>query len=142
MDVLGSTVWLIESETGGLVCRQVAGICFDVLNGWRREPGQGGQKGMGLGISTSYAIVEKHGGHIAVDSTPGSGTTVHIYLPVESRSEKIHGNPTSRDVSSPPVRRVLLMDDEEMIREMASQMLKRQGYAVETVKDGVEALEA
>ena len=102
----------------------------------------GVQKGMGLGLSTSYAIVHKHGGHMAVDSTPGLGTTVDIYLPVENRSEKIQGNTPSQDTSLPPMRRLLLMDDEEMMRKMAPQMLKRQGYAVETVKDGVEAIEA
>ncbi len=41
IDVIGSTIWLVESENENLVCRQAAGICADVLNGWRLEPGQG-----------------------------------------------------------------------------------------------------
>jgi len=42
----------------------------------------GTQKGMGLGLTTAYAIVKKHGGHIAIASSPGAGTTVNIYLPI------------------------------------------------------------
>jgi PAS domain S-box-containing protein len=102
----------------------------------------GTQKGMGLGLATAYAIVQKHGGHIAITSSPGAGTTVNIYLPAESQPEEIHGTTTSADDKASPVKRVLVMDDEEMLRKLARQMLERMGYAVETVKDGVEAIAA
>ena len=102
----------------------------------------GTQKGMGLGLATSYAIVQKHGGHIAINSSSGAGTTVNIYLPAESHPEEIHGTTTSADDKASPVKRVLVMDDEEMLRKLARQMLERMGYAVETVKDGVEAIAA
>ena len=100
----------------------------------------GTQKGMGLGLATAYAIVQKHGGHIAINSSSGAGTTVNIYLPAESHPEEIHGTTTSADDKASPVKRVLVMDDEEMLRKLARQMLERMGYAVETVKDGVEAI--
>ncbi|MCF8131057.1 MAG: PAS domain S-box protein [Deltaproteobacteria bacterium] len=102
----------------------------------------GVQKGMGLGLATTYAIVEKHGGHISFDSSPGTGTTVNIYLPVESEAgeRKDPGDTNPNTPSS--IRRVLVMDDEEMLRKLAQQMLKRLGYEVKTVKDGFEAIEA
>ena len=102
----------------------------------------GVQKGMGLGLATTYAIVERHGGHIAIDSSPGAGTTVSIYLPVDSvecegKSPKgAHGNTRS------PMPRVLVMDDEEMLRKLARQMLKRLGYQAKTVRNGLEAIDA
>ena len=49
---------------------------------------RGVQKGMGLGLTTTYAVVEKHGGHITLSSTTGVGTTVNIYLPASERPEK------------------------------------------------------
>jgi two-component system cell cycle sensor histidine kinase/response regulator CckA len=98
----------------------------------------GVQKGMGLGLATSYAIVQKHGGHIAIDSSPGAGTQVHIYLPAERRSAKMDRDTPSKDDA--PLKRVLLMDDEAMLRKLAEQMLKKLGYGVETVRDGAEAI--
>jgi len=102
----------------------------------------GVQKGMGLGLATSYAIVRKHGGHIIINSSHGTGTTVTIYLPAETQPIETDGKTDSRSESIPPVKRVLVMDDEEMLRKLARQMLERMGYAVETVKDGVEAIKA
>ncbi len=99
------------------------------------------QKGMGLGLSTAYAIVQKHGGHIAIDSSYGTGTTVNIYLPVETGPVETQGETAFKTHSPSPVKRVLVMDDEEMLRKLARQMLERLGYTVETAKDGVEAME-
>jgi len=102
----------------------------------------GVQKGMGLGLATAFAIVKKHGGHILIDSSPGVGTTVNTYLPAESQeTETIGESPPGKDSRSPQ-KRVLVMDDEEMLRNLARQMLERIGYAVKTVKDGHEAIEA
>ncbi len=102
----------------------------------------GVQKGMGLGLATSYAIVQKHGGHITVDSAPGEGTTVKIYLPAQSKPAKIDVKTPTEDNGAFPVRRVLVMDDEEMLRNLAEKMLEKLGFVVETVKDGQEAIEA
>ncbi len=57
----------------------------------------GVQKGMGLGLATSYAIVQKHGGHIAIESSPGAGTKVHIYLPAERQSAEMDRHTSSND---------------------------------------------
>ena len=109
----------------------------------------GVQKGMGLGLATAYAIVQKHGGHILIETTPDVGTTVNIYLPASergSRNSELGAQDKSPQselgIPHSAIRRVLLMDDEEMLRNLAEQMLKKLGYAVETVRDGVEAIEA
>ena len=58
---------------------------------------RGVQKGMGLGLATAYAIIKQHGGHIQIDSSPGAGTTVNIYLPAESQPEQMDSTITSTD---------------------------------------------
>jgi PAS domain S-box-containing protein len=101
----------------------------------------GVQKGMGLGLATAYAIIKQHGGHIQIDSPLGAGTTVNIYLPAESQPAEADSTTPKEDDSAFPMKRLLVMDDEEMLRNLARQMLERMGYAVETVEDGVEAIE-
>jgi len=110
---------------------------------------KGVQKGMGLGLATAYAIVEKHGGHIMVNSTTGVGTTISIYLPATAAESKAPG--AKRDdveaqstinKQQSTIQKILVMDDEEMLRTLTQMMLERLGgYKVETVKDGVEAIE-
>ena len=110
---------------------------------------RGDQKGMGLGLATAYAVVQKHGGHIMVNSTIGVGTTVTIYLPASERPESKAPNAQRNDVGpqstianqQSTIQKILVMDDEEMLRNLARRMLERLGYEVETVKDGVEAIE-
>ena len=109
---------------------------------------KGVQKGMGLGLATAYAIVQKHGGHIMVNSTTGVGTTATIYLPANAAESKAPG--AKRDdveaqstinKQQSTIQKILVMDDEEMLRTLTQMMLERLGYEVETVKDGVEAIE-
>ncbi|UCF93441.1 MAG: PAS domain S-box protein [Desulfobacterales bacterium] len=96
------------------------------------------QKGSGLGLAVAYSIIDKHNGRITVDSELGVGTTFSIYLPAVPESEC---KPT--DAKS-PIRygagRILVMDDEDFIRELASQMLKKMGYAAALAQDGEQAL--
>ena len=104
---------------------------------------RGAQKGMGLGLTTAYAVVQKHGGHMVVNSTIGVGTTVTLYLPASDFGLKEEEVLTQSAIRNPKseIRKVLVMDDEESLRYLARMMLERLGYEVETVKDGVEAIE-
>lgn len=101
-------------------------------------------KGMGLGLTICYSIIQKHEGHIAVISAPGEGTTVEIYLPAFQFSRVSAGPPVSRRGSTfpPPAGKALVMDDEEIILDVVGQMLTRLGYEVETYDEGQQALEA
>ena len=97
------------------------------------------QKGSGLGLASAYAIVQKHHGHIAVESKPGVGTTFHIYLPavdqqVTPQPEEDKGLPVGTG-------KILVMDDEEMVREVLGRLLARLGYEAEFARDGGEAIE-
>lgn len=103
----------------------------------------GSQKGMGLGLATAHAVVRKHDGHIAVVSEEEVGTTVHIYLPVPDQKDErtlFSEIQPLNDRQTSSTQRVLVMDDEEMLRTLVKQMLTRLGYEVETVQDGVEAI--
>lgn len=97
------------------------------------------QQGSGLGLATSYSIINKHGGHISVDSKAGSGTTFTIYLPATEKQEE-------EDMEQQPepalntTGRILLMDDEKTVRQMAGELLETMGYDVVYAKNGEEAI--
>jgi CheY-like chemotaxis protein len=97
------------------------------------------QKGSGLGLASSYSIIQKHGGHIAVESELGLGTTFSIYLPA-SRDAKITEKPDKVQIQLGSGR-ILLMDDEEEVRNTTGDVLKRLGYTVEFADDGIRAIE-
>ena len=97
------------------------------------------QKGSGLGLATAYSIITKHGGDIAVESIMGAGTTLTLYLPASREEVKTTGDRGAGIVSGKG--RVLIMDDEEIIRDAAQRILQTAGYEVEVVKDGSEAVE-
>ncbi len=97
------------------------------------------QRGSGLGLSISYAIVKNHDGFITVESVLGEGTTFSIYLPASrERGEK------KEEESEKPQKgkgRILLMDDKESILEAAGEALQCLGYTVDTAQDGKETIE-
>ena len=101
-------------------------------------------KGTGLGLSTVYGIVKQSGGFIFAESEPGQGTKFDIYLPVHAG-----GIPEPAKVDKPDRQkpkdlwgsgRILVVEDEDMVRAVAERALVRQGYVVETARDGEEAL--
>jgi two-component system cell cycle sensor histidine kinase/response regulator CckA len=96
------------------------------------------QKGSGLGLATAYSIMHKHAGAITVESVLGSGTTFMLYLPVSRK--KVEASVARTDGLVFGSGRVLIMDDEEIIRDAASLILKTAGYEVELAADGNEAI--
>ena len=96
-------------------------------------------KGSGLGLAVINGIVKRHEGAITVQSVPGKGTTFSIYFPrLDSRPE------ATMQVEDPPQRgseRILLVDDEPALMEMATSILERLGYKVTGQTDSVTALE-
>jgi two-component system, cell cycle sensor histidine kinase and response regulator CckA len=99
-------------------------------------------KGTGLGLATVYGIVESHGGFIDVDSEEGMGSTFHVYFPTQLAIPEIA--PTgalSMDDVPGGTETILLVEDEEMLREMLKAILSAKGYQVLTAGDGIEAVE-
>ena len=95
-------------------------------------------KGTGLGLSTVYGIVKQSGGHIAVDSLPGRGTTMRVYVPWIDEPAKIAPKPA---ISSPQGKEtVLIVEDEAAVRELACECLKRKGYQVLDAPSAIEAV--
>ena len=98
------------------------------------------QKGSGLGLAMTYSIVKNHGGTISVDSLVGTGTTFRIYLPASDQALPENLADTGKNYSLKG-KRVLLVDDEEMIRDVTSRILKHMGIEeVLIAGDGREAL--
>ncbi len=96
-------------------------------------------RGTGLGLSTVHGIVRQHGGDITVSSAPGRGATFRIYLPCIDEAPR-----TESAAPSVPARgsgRILLVEDDDAVRELAGAMLVDNGYTVTSVAGGAEALE-
>ncbi|HVU16429.1 MAG TPA: ATP-binding protein [Candidatus Didemnitutus sp.] len=95
--------------------------------------------GSGLGLAAVYSIVKKHQGHVEVESQVGSGATFRIWLPAV-RERKPPSTPPLKVKDKPLRGRVLFMDDEQIIRQMATLMMGRFGLEVECANDGAEAV--
>ena len=95
--------------------------------------------GSGLGLATAYAIVVKHGGHLSVESTPGAGTVFRVDLPA-SLEAPLAQMPVSFPMQT-GTERLLVMDDDEALRELSKAVLATLGYDVQTAGDGAEAID-
>jgi CheY-like chemotaxis protein/anti-sigma regulatory factor (Ser/Thr protein kinase) len=97
-------------------------------------------KGTGLGLSTVYGIVRQSEGSVLLESTPGSGTTVRVYLP---RVAECPGQ-SPADSHAKPVPEaggvILVVEDEELVRDLVSRTLRRAGYTVLVAEHGEDAL--
>ncbi len=101
------------------------------------------QQGSGLGLASTYSIINNHKGTIMVDSILDVGTNFTIILPAKEPYEKstVVTSPNISDIPVTSTLHILVMDDQESIRVLAKEMLKKCGYSSETVADGKEALE-
>jgi PAS domain S-box-containing protein len=99
------------------------------------------RRGSGLGLATAYSIVKKHDGHITVASVLGEGTRFSVYLPA---SEAPPGRPADPTGLAPVggSGRVLVMDDEEIVRSTLGMLLQALGYQVTETEDGDQAIDA
>jgi len=98
--------------------------------------------GSGLGLATAYSIVHRHDGYITVESKPGVGTTFFIYLPASEK--EIPETKAIQEMEGRPIAgkgKILLMDDDELVRRIGGAILKHLGYQLEFAKDGAEAIE-
>jgi PAS domain S-box-containing protein len=133
LPVSGSHVKMSIKDTGIGIPANVLDRVFDPYFSTK-------QKGSGLGLAISHSIISKHGGHISVQSTPGVGTTFTVYLPASAQHSEPVKKAEEADVHTKKSR-ILVMDDEEMVRNILQEMLCRTGHEVLLAKDGIEAVQ-
>jgi PAS domain S-box-containing protein len=131
----GDYVKVSFSDQGNGIPEDILPKIFDPYFSTKQR---GTKKGMGLGLTICRSIIQKHGGAITVDTNLGQGTTFHVYL--RASRETIPETPALHEVL-PGTGRILVMDDEEMVRNIAGALLGRLGYKVELVENGDNALE-
>jgi two-component system, cell cycle sensor histidine kinase and response regulator CckA len=139
---IGDYALLSVGDTGTGIARENIGKIFEPFF-TTKEVG----KGTGLGLSTVYGIVKQSGGFIFAESEMGEGTRFDIYLPTyagNAMATKQKTAETAKPVEATEATwgqgRILLVEDEDMVRAVAERALVRQGYSVETACDGEEAL--
>ena len=128
----GRYVRITVSDTGVGIPEKYLAKIFDPYFTTKAE-------GSGLGLASVYSIIKNHDGYISVTSRVGDRTSFLIYLPASQKevlpTKKVEGKPIAGKG------RVLVMDDEELIRDVAGRMLHKLGYGVEYARDGAEAIE-
>lgn len=128
-------VLLSVSDTGCGIPEEIRDKIFEPFF-TTKEPGTG----TGLGLSTVYGIVKQLEGHIFVESEVGRGTTFRIYLPASTSPEVVAEEPEEEKKIPPGQGRLLLVEDNDELRELLRSFLENQGYEVLCAKDGKEAL--
>jgi two-component system, cell cycle sensor histidine kinase and response regulator CckA len=132
----GSYVMLSVSDTGMGMDKETQSRIFEPFF-TTKEKG----KGTGLGLSTVYGIVKQSGGYVMVQSELGTGSTFHIYLPqVEGTAEK-HAAPAAR-VAAGGTETILLVEDEESVRQLVRDTLESKGYKIVEAGNGDEGIRA
>ncbi len=97
-------------------------------------------KGSGLGLATAFSIARQHGGHLSVESKVGSGSTFYLYLPASTQTS-VPKQAKQEQVKPVGKARILVMDDEQGVREVAGRMLNHIGYQdIEFAADGAAAI--
>ncbi len=128
----GNFVRITLQDTGAGIPRDIIDSIFDPYFTTKKE-------GNGLGLAICHSIIKKHGGHITVHSEPQQGTTFTLYLPAVSAPESTAAEPQAREkaVSST---KIMVMDDDVMLRDLARSQLSALGHDAVLVKDGAEAI--
>lgn len=132
---VGTDIALSVADTGTGMSEETRRRCLEPFFTTK------GDKGTGLGLSAVYGIIQRHAGTMDIESEKGRGTKFCIRLPAAGTVETIDGNPAP-DPASDGARtlRMLVVDDQEIIRDVVQAQLMEDGHTVDTAGDGAEAL--
>jgi len=133
----GDYIRVSVADWGGGIAKELLPKIFDPYFTTKRR---GREKGMGLGLAICHTVIQKHGGAIAVESEPGVGTTFRLLLPASRKLPQ--AEKASAPASRPRRGRILVMDDEEVVRKLIRRLLEQEGHEVELVEDGQMAVGA
>ena len=131
----GNYVMLVITDTGIGMDKKTCERIFDPFF-TTKEPGSG----TGLGLASTYGIIKGHRGYINVESGKGKGTTFKIYLPASKTVVRNYETVASEEQLLAKHETILLVDDEELIREVSREMLEAVGYNVLSAGSGKEAV--
>ena len=139
----GRYVMIEVADTGMGIPPEVLGRVFDPFFTTRREHG-----GTGLGLSTVHGIVRQSEGFLAVESEPGAGTRMRVYLPRHDEAERAPARPAAEPIPQPAPagpaadapRTLLLVDDEAPVLRLAERAFARRGWRVVSAESGEAAL--
>ncbi|MBO4227376.1 ATP-binding protein, partial [Bradyrhizobium neotropicale] len=131
----GSYVRLSVRDTGSGMPPEVRNRVFEPFF-TTKEVG----KGSGLGLSMVYGFVRQSGGHIAIESALGKGTTVSLYLPRATQTPGVEMEDVRSQAFPAGSERVLVVEDNDDLLDLTSAMLTRSGYQVRCARNGTEAL--
>jgi two-component system, cell cycle sensor histidine kinase and response regulator CckA len=131
----GAYILLKVTDTGVGIPREARELVFEPFYTTKELGG-----GTGLGLSTVVAIVRSHGGFVRVDSEIGKGTSFEVYLPAMTRKSEEGAEHSGDSNGRGHGETILVVDDEQIVREITKVTLEDNGYRVLTAKDGVEAL--
>jgi signal transduction histidine kinase len=133
----GAYVCIRVTDTGVGMTPDIAGHAFEPFF-TTKEVG----KGTGLGLSQVYGFVKQSGGHVVIDSRPGNGTTVRLYLPRADASDApAPATGGTRDCTHTGYETILVVEDNDEVREMAIATISDLGYRVLTAPNGPAALD-
>jgi signal transduction histidine kinase/CheY-like chemotaxis protein len=136
MDRPGDYIMVSVSDTGCGMKKDVSARAFDPFF-TTKAPG----KGTGLGLSMVYGFVRQSGGHVLIDSEPGQGTMLRMYLPRTNPPDSVDAT-AAREGAAGGSETILLVEDNDLVRAHTEAMLRGLGYAVVATADGPSALKA
>jgi CheY-like chemotaxis protein len=120
------------TDTGVGIPKNIIGKIFDPYFSTKQD-------GSGLGLAITHSIIKNHDGYIEVESEPGAGTTFRIYLPADTMQREKESIEEEKQPHKSNLT-IMVMDDEEMVRNVSESMLKRLGHRAVLVEDGAQAV--
>jgi len=136
---IGKYVKIDVKDNGTGINQDILPKIFDPFFSTKQK---GPDKGTGLGLSIAYNIIKNSGGSIQVNSSEGKGTTFSVLLPISIHKDKsLTAEQRVAQSTSKQSARILVVDDEEMLRDIGKEMLNLLGHSVETASNGYECMD-